>query len=515
MTSSQTPAAPRITVDYCRISYDKRGTAEGVDTQHYENVNAAEELGETIAETFTDNDLSAFSGAERPDYQRMLQSMRSGRIGLIIIRHADRLHRDVEEVSRFIEIARAHTVKLYSGMRGSFYNLNKAAGRKDLINDTLNAQYESDHRGERVTDARKRQARNGDYGGGPRCYGWGVDTGRVTRYCVNPKAPTADRIYAERSVLDMGQHRPDEAEEIRKWADDLLADVSMAQLLADLRARKVLTVSEKDGRILTRGGKQVTHQGWNSRTVLQILLSPRVSGHSVHKGQIIKRNAYPYIIPEDQRQALITKFSDKSRKTAPGNVPRWLVSLIAECAVCDDGTTMSVRNNSKGEPVYRCREKGHNMHLAHQLDDYVTELMIGRLSRNDVASLLPSQVTVDAAALRDELITLETRKTNAARKFASGAWDEEMVDEILVEVNARAAEIREELRSASAVSPIAEFVATDDAEATWEDLSLGRQREIVKLLVKIRLHPIGRGRRLTQAEQLDLVEIIPQHPNAA
>ncbi|MFI6637441.1 recombinase family protein [Nonomuraea fuscirosea] len=496
-------------VDYCRISYDKRGDAEGVETQHLENVESAEELGEDITATYVDNDLSAFSGVERPEYRRLLADMAADTIRLIIMRHADRLHRDVEEVTQFIKIARAHKVKLYSGMKGSFYNLEKAAGRKELVADTLSASYESDHRGERVSDARKRQARNGAYGGGVRPYGWGVDTGRVRSVCVNPKAPISERRYEDRPVLDMTQHRPGEAAEIQRWAKDLLAGVPTEQLLRDMAKRRVKTASQSDGRTLKRRGKVVEARGWTARTIKQILTHPRTSGHAVYDGRIIRRDAYRPIIPEDTRQALITLFSDPSRKTSPGNTPKWLGSLIVLCGRCDDGTTATVRNNSRGEPIYRCRSKGHCLPKAEALDAYLERVLIKRLSREDVHDLLPVNVDVDAAALREEIVTLNQAKKNAARKVTLGKWDEETADEAIATAMARIEEIRGILKQATSDSPLAEFAASDDAQRTWDGLSLGRKREILKLLVTVKLLPTDRRRNVPVA---DCVLIDPNTP---
>jgi site-specific DNA recombinase len=53
----------REDAEYARISLDKRGAAEGVETQQAENADAADELGLAIARSYVDNDLSAFSGA--------------------------------------------------------------------------------------------------------------------------------------------------------------------------------------------------------------------------------------------------------------------------------------------------------------------------------------------------------------------------------------------------------------------------------------------------------------------
>lgn len=264
----------KIDVDYLRVSLDKTGAALGVASQHEENAEFAEELGLEIARSFTDNDTSAFSGVERPGYRELMAQIKAGRVRTLIVWHANRLHRTTEEVTAFIRVARAAGLKLYSTSKGEAYNLDKAAGRKALRDDTSEAEYESEHRGERVALARKRQARNGDHGGGVRPYGWGVDTGRVRSVCVNPKAPTMERVYQDRPVLNMTRHNPAEAAEVRRWAEDVLAGVPMAQILADLAARRVPTVTQADGRTVMRAGRPAEHGGWDARTIQRILTHP-------------------------------------------------------------------------------------------------------------------------------------------------------------------------------------------------------------------------------------------------
>ncbi len=39
----------------------------GVGSQHTDHLEMAEELGITLKRTYTDNDLSAYSGVERPE----------------------------------------------------------------------------------------------------------------------------------------------------------------------------------------------------------------------------------------------------------------------------------------------------------------------------------------------------------------------------------------------------------------------------------------------------------------
>lgn len=74
----------------------------------------------------------------------------------------------------------------------------------------------------------------------------------VRSECVNPKAPPLERVYEDQPVLDMTRHNEQEAGEIRHWASELLSGVSIAHLLHDLAARRVLTVAMKDGRNLKK-----------------------------------------------------------------------------------------------------------------------------------------------------------------------------------------------------------------------------------------------------------------------
>ncbi|MBN6057205.1 recombinase family protein, partial [Nonomuraea sp. RK-328] len=509
--SSELPAkvnaTEKINCDYCRASQDKTGAGFSVEAQHLENQDAADELGIRLSETYTDNDRSAWSGVERPAYVRLLADIEAGKIGTLIIWHANRLHRATEEVNAFIRLARAHSLRLYSTTKGGYYNLDKASGRKELRDDTSEAEYESEHRGERVALARKRQARNGDFGGGQRPYGWGVDTGRVRSVCMNPKAPTLERVYEDRPVLDMTRHNDEEAAEIRAWAKALLAGVSMRQLLADLKRRGVPTTNQKDGRTIRRNGQVIEQSGWCSTTIQSIVTHPRTSGHMVYRGEIIRRNALPEILPEDTRQALIALFASHHRTNA-GSVPTWLGSLIYQCGQCDGLPVMVVTKNPRKVPIYRCRDIAHNLHPAIEVDRFVETVLIERLSRADVKDLLPQHADIDLVALREKLRILEGRKQEAAQSYALGAIDKAQLETITATADGLINEIRATICSASQHSPLAAFAASDDAAETWHSLSLGHKREIVRLLADVVLVPVGRGKRSVPIQ--DRVSIKPK-----
>ena len=207
MTSHTAPHQDRNDVDYCRISLDKSGAAEGVDSQHEENTDFSAEMGRPLTGHYEDNDISAFTGVQRPDYLRLCADIAADRIGSVTFWHANRLHREIEEAIAFMKLAIKHRVRLFSFSKGGEYNLHRAAGREEFLADTLKGQRESEERGDRVALARKRrpQVRSG----GVRPTGSGWTPGGSAACAPTPRHPM-ERIYEDRPVLDMGRARPDE-----------------------------------------------------------------------------------------------------------------------------------------------------------------------------------------------------------------------------------------------------------------------------------------------------------------
>lgn len=509
----------RYNASYGRVSLDEQQIGLGVKSQHEENEEFGEEQNHPVGRRFEDIGISAFSGVERPGYLELLAEIAADRVAIVIVWHADRLTRDVGEGNAFIALCLKHNVRLFSQQRGGEYNFKRANGRADFIDDINRASKESGVKSERVALARKRQARNGWFGGGFRPYGWGVETGRYRSVCLNPKADIDDRVYEDRPILDMGQHRPNERDEIKHWKNEVLAGVTLAHLLRDLAKREVPTQAETDGRKVKRNGRVIEKTRWAKETIVGILTHPRTAGHSVYRGEIVKWNAYPAIITEEERQALITLFSDPARKKSPGNTPKWLGSLIYECLMCDDGSTQKVDKSTSGEEIYICRTCRTGRQSAISLDKYVEKVLIERLSRPDIVDLIKTGPDIDVEALRDETAVLQQRKADAADLFSDGQIDAAQLASITAGVNRKISKNMAELKSAVGESPLAPFALNHEkAEETWHSLSIGRRREVLKTLCTVKLDkapPRSKGRRDNGAPTpLDLttVKIIPKKP---
>ncbi len=63
---------------YARISADVEGTGLGVTRQLEDCRKLAADRGWAVGDEYVDNDVSAFSGKRRRDYERMLADLASG-----------------------------------------------------------------------------------------------------------------------------------------------------------------------------------------------------------------------------------------------------------------------------------------------------------------------------------------------------------------------------------------------------------------------------------------------------
>lgn len=78
---------------YAGISRDPNGDMLGATRQSEDCRAEASRRGWNVAEEYVGDDTSAYSGQERPAYERLLGETESGARGAVIVYHLDRLHR--------------------------------------------------------------------------------------------------------------------------------------------------------------------------------------------------------------------------------------------------------------------------------------------------------------------------------------------------------------------------------------------------------------------------------------
>ncbi|MFE7803982.1 recombinase family protein [Streptomyces sp. NPDC057430] len=476
MKSVKTPAGQRTrAVIYVRISQDRTGAGLGVDRQREDCEALAARNGWDVVEAYVDNDVSAYSGKLRKDYRRMLADLDDGTATVVIVWHTDRLTRSIVELEEYIELSDRRGIATHTVQAGTI-DLATPSGRMTARILGAVARQESEHKGHRVARARMQKAKNGEWGGGIRPFGWGVPTGE-TRKKVDRK--TGEEVEAP--VLDMNKAVPEEAAAIETGTDMLLAGGSIrgwVKWLAD------------KGYTTTRGNA-ITHVD-----ARDMLLRPRNAGIAVYKGEEIGTGPWDKLVPEEKFRAVVAILKDPSRKTTPGAQPKWFGSLIFRCGA--PGCIETVRVTKTGRlqlPSYRCRLQHGGGRRAQLVDDYIEDLIVERLSRPDAADLLlPGPDDIDVAALQMESEQIRRRLTDLAGAFGAGRIDMPQFTEGSDVARAQLEGVNKQLARAATRDPLVPLVGAPDVRKAWKSMGLQERRTVLRELLDVTLHAPRPGR---------------------
>lgn len=344
---------------YARISMDRTGAGLGVDRQIEDCRTLGRQLklkGEPAI--YTDNDISASSGKKRPEYERLMQALRTGRHQVLLVWHTDRLHRRMTELEDFISVATARSILTHSVQRGPI-DLSTADGQLQARIASAVAQHEVTHKGDRRRRAAEQGASLGKRQGGGRSFGYG--------------RTEIDADGRKRSV-DLDKINRAEAAALRAAFDAILNGATTTSVWKRWNARG----------ITTQHGSR-----WNGSNFRAVITRPSLAGIATYKGEVLEgvTTTWSAIIPRDKWQAVQAIISDPARKTSPGNQVRHLSSGVTycECGLAMRAGTNSLMNKTTGEKrrytVYRCSadRAGHSTILKHVLDFAVREAVIGAL----------------------------------------------------------------------------------------------------------------------------------------
>lgn len=451
MTAAGAP--PRRCGIYVRISQDRTGQALGVGRQEKACRQTAEERDWPVVKVYVDNDVSASTGKVRPRYKEMLADLNAGVINAVVVWDLDRLTRRPIEIEEFINLADERKVALASVDRD--VDLSTDNGRLFARIKGAVARAEVERKSERTKAANLQAAEQGRPPGGTRPFGFSPDK-------VTPLQP--------------------EAKALAQATRDVLAGESLHEIARSWNERGLLTTTGKT---------------WIATTVRQVLLRPRNAGLREHRGEIIGKAAWKPLVPEETWRALVTLLADPSRRTAPGNKPRWLLSGIARCGYDGCDLTMRIASNNERNGarrlVYRCRSGGHLARQAAETDAFIEAVVVERLSRPDAVSLLVVETDVDIAALHEEARVLRARQEALALEAAAGELTVAQMRVVNRSLSTRVADVEAQIASASQTSALAELVGHDDVQARWNALSITRKRAIVDTLMTVTVLPVGRG----------------------
>ncbi|WP_269858767.1 recombinase family protein [Streptomyces sp. RPT161] len=469
---------------YTRISKDRTGEELGVQRQGEDNNALATARGIPVddAHRYVDNDLSATKGGKRPGYAALMEAVERGEVDVIIVWMLGRLWRNRRERAEGIEKLRKHGVSVLCA-KGPELDLTTAAGR--LLAGLLGEvdTHEVEQKSEREQRAMRQRVEQGKAPGGPRCFGYGVQTG--TKKKLDQK--TGQEI--EVPVYDMTKVVPDEAREVKAAFNQLLAGASVSGIARGLNERN----------IPNRNGK-----AWSHNSVRGMLLNEHYAGLREYHGDLYP-GVWPAIVSEDTWRAAKAVLLDEGRKTSPGPARRWLLSGIALCGICDDGTTVTSayrgKSKTKGresemERIYRCRDSKHLARLAEPIDFMVEEYVTGRLARPDAVELLVDDDQPNIGELRAQALALRGRLDALAAEFAEDDDAEPReFREASRRLRERIAEVEAKMAHPQRARVLADVITAEDPSATWYDLPLDRKRAALDVLVTVTILRGKAGRR--------------------
>lgn len=461
---------------YLRISEDRSGAELGVIRQGEDCEKLVALRGWTLERPpFTDNDISAAGKKNRPAFNALIDEITAGNIDVVVAWTLDRLSRNARDQLALVEACQQHSVTI-ALVRGSDMDPTTPAGRLTLGVLGSVAAHEIDVKSDRTQRATQQAAAMGRWTGGRRPFGFEEDGVTI---------------------------RPDEAEAIREAYEMVLTGSSLR------------SVVEHWSHLGLRSGQSPGESPrWRTTSVRRILENPRYAGIRSYRGEEYGQAVWPAIVPLEVYRAAQSAL----RRQPQGPPRRQLLSGLARCGnpLCQHMMHASI--NYRGDAIYRCSSSTdhkntlippaagpHPNRRAQPCDDFVTSLVVARLSQPDAWELLVDDDKPLVAELRTEAVMLQRRLDQLAQEFA------EQVDVSLREyrlitqaTRERLSEVELRLVSVGRNRVLSQLVHADDVLNAWNDLDLAQRRVVIKDLMYITLHPVGVGARKFREESVQI-----------
>jgi DNA invertase Pin-like site-specific DNA recombinase len=409
------------TYAYLRQSLDPTGDRLAVDRQRKAILDAGAEIDSWLV----DNDASAASGKRRPEFERLLTLLTPGDF-LWIVR-VDRLVRRPLDLERLIVAAENVTVLSLGGK----IRLDTAEGRVTARVLVAMAAMEGEVRSERHRLANRQREAAGKPLWARRPLGLDRVDGRV-------------------------QLVPAEAEVIREAARLTLEGVAMREISRRLEV--------------------------DVQRIRAALVRPGTYGDLARKdGTVVTPDAWPAILDRETGRRLAQVLADPRRLSHQGQAPSTLLSGIALCGRCEDGTTMK----SAGPTLIRCKACRLARRVAPldaRLDDVIPDMIARHRAR--------STAVVDDSEARAALDEIGARRRGLASLVAQGLLSADDAAPDLRGLQAQERVLTARLEAAAlARSELGQLI---HANRSWATADLIQRREILRAVAVVTIMPMGR-----------------------
>lgn len=486
---------------YGRKSTDDRG--KSVSDQLTEAREAIEEQGWTLGRVFSDDNRSAsrFARKVREDFAELLAHIESGGCELLILWESSRGSRKLAEWAGFLDLIRERGVLIYVVSHGRTYDCRISRDWKILATDGVDAHAESNQISDRSLRGKRRGAAAGRPAGKLQ-YGFRRlynDVGQFVEQVEHPEQAAVVREAARRVLageacnsialdfnargtvspraevlLGRARRNRDEA------ADASTPDAQRVRLLAEAEEWETLAVGLK----------------WDLTQIKRLCVMPSYAGLRQHQGQVVGKAGWKGIHDEATYTKLLARLNDPKRQKQRNTSLTHVLSGLIRCGVC--GARMFVLKN-RGYLTYVCKDGAHVAIRTTKVEEFVEELVLSRLEREDAADLftVPENAANDAAAAEELAEELEARLAPFYAQAAAGKLSATGLAAIEADLLPQI-EAAKERAKAVRVAPVPEVIRklAGDPRGRWPELTIYQRREALGLLIAdLKVSPTVRGTR--------------------
>lgn len=300
---------------YCRISKDRKNQVS-IETQQAHGIEFAKQNGIEF-DVYIDKGISGRGKSDkRPEYTRLINDLKSGRITEVYIYERSRSDRDIATWVEFAEIVKSNKVPLY--IKGKKKDLTDLDTYYQLVQYAIYDQKYADETAEKIQDALVTNAKNGK------------------AFAVNPYGYKT----GEDGKLEVDEY---EAGIIKRIHKESLSGKGVDSIAEDLNADDVPT---------RKGGR------WAGKTVNGVI------ENTIYKGLRFWRGNYypaPAIVTPEEWQKVYDNFKTKNQKQGRRTEHKVLLQGLVKCGKCGLGyygrTRKPNKNGYRKDHYYMCVSK--------------------------------------------------------------------------------------------------------------------------------------------------------------
>jgi site-specific DNA recombinase len=448
------------------VLYGRNSSApqKSIDEQSTENRAAATEHGWRVADELDDPfSASRYSTRTRKNWARLLELLPT--VDVIVLWEPSRGDRSLASWAAFLDSCRQHQVRIHATSHGRTYDPGNARDYRSLAEDGVDSAYESDKTSARVRRSKAAAAVQGLPLGS-------IVYGYTRRYDPSSKKYAGD------------VERPEHAAVVRDIIGSLAAGETISSITTRLNKARVPT---------PRGAAY-----WQPSAIRYVATNPVYRPHPddpqrgcCHRFGELSVGTWPPLVEEMTWQACQTVLGTRDatvrlarRGAAPGQVKHLLSAskrlLQAPCGAILAG--IGDRPGRRG--FYVCQGEQCVTVTMAEADEYVTRLVVARLSRKDARHLWAADNTASRQAA-GELARLRAELEEARASFAAPggisaaalALKEQAMGPAIADAERRAQPVGAPLAAVKLLD--AAKLSKDLVRPTWDALPVTERREII------------------------------------